>query len=59
MRGEDKKKGVTVTVARQRCGGQKELEEAMATGEVSQVFEDNTPYYVFKAGADCCVEIAS
>ena len=59
MRGEDTKKGLTLTVARQKCGGPKELDEALATGEVFQVFEDNTPYYVFKAGADCCVEVAS
>ena len=41
--------GYTLTRARVACGGQEELDQALQTGEVRQVTEDGTTYYVFKA----------
>ena len=49
VKGKDKALGYTLTRARVACGGQEGLDQALQTGEVRQVTEDGTTYYVFKA----------
>ena len=54
VKGKDKALGYTLTRARVACGGQQGLEQALQTGEVRQVTEGDTTYYVFKARPVFC-----